>query len=54
VACGKKFEYNSKEYGGQSADLQGNLCKLCWAEYIELKNRLNKELTDWVNSKRSK
>ena len=54
VACGKKFEYTPKEYGGQSADFQGNICKPCWNELMTLKNKHNQELTDWVNYKNKK
>ena len=41
--CQKEFE----KYGGYAVVEMRNLCPECWKEYIEIKNRHHKELTEW-------
>lgn len=50
-ACKKEFNYTPSEYGGSSIDLNGNLCKGCWDELIEMTNRHLREIQEWVKSK---
>ncbi len=50
-ACKQVYNYTPKEYGGYCPEVQGNVCKKCWDEYMEIRNRQNKEITEWLNSK---
>jgi len=43
--CKKELEY--KNYGGYAISEMKNLCPECWGEYIEIKNRHNRELSKW-------
>jgi len=45
--CRKEFEHTVKDYGGYAVDEMKNLCPECWKEYIEIKNRHNRELNNW-------
>lgn len=56
VTCGrcKKIIKLISDYGGYAIPNQVNLCSECWAIWIEIKTRYNKELKDfWKNVKKS-
>ncbi len=50
--CDRVFEDTLAQFGGFSIEMNADMCKECWGEYIPMKNRHNKETEDWLNSKK--
>lgn len=45
--CNQKLPYDTKNFGGYSVANGKSLCVKHWNEYMEIKNRQDKELSDW-------
>jgi hypothetical protein len=50
--CGKTKKYSPLEYAGYSEELKGDICKPCRESFRVLKEKQNKELEEWLESKK--